>query len=96
MASPGLASVSASEPAGAALPGCCPAAALAGRGVGVATRTGAPGANDVAGVARVALAEDDLARLELARHRQLGDPLQIVCIERGEHRHAREQLDHFR
>ena len=53
-------------------------------------------AHDVAGVAGVALAEHHLARLEPARHRQLGDPLEIALHERGEHGHAPEQLHHLR
>ena len=62
----------------------------------LAHRAGATGANDVAGVARVALAEYDLARLERARDGEVGDPLEVFALERREHRHAREQLDHVR
>jgi hypothetical protein len=62
----------------------------------LACRTGATGADDVAGVARVALAEHNLARLKRARNREIGDPLQVLVFERGEHRHAREQLHHVR
>jgi hypothetical protein len=51
-------------------------------------------ADDVAGVAGVALAEDDLTGLEAARHRHLGDSLQVADRERGEHGHPAEQLDH--
>ena len=50
----------------------------------------------VAGVARVALAEHHLARLEAARHRQFGYPLEIALHEGGEHRHSPEQLHHVR
>ena len=53
-------------------------------------------AHDVAGVARVALAEDHLAGLEAARHGELGDPLEVALLERREHGHAPEQLDHLR
>ena len=62
----------------------------------LACRTGATGADDVAGVARVALAEHNLARLKRARNSQVGNPLQVLDLERGEHRHAREQLHHIR
>ena len=55
-----------------------------------------PVAHDVAGVAGVALAEHDLARLEVARHRHLGDPLEVAPLERREHGHAPEQLDDVR
>ena len=48
--------------------------------------------HDVAGVARVALAEHDLAGLEAPRHRQLGDPLEVAGHERGENGHPPEQL----
>ena len=54
---------------------------------------GAAAAHDVAGVAGVALAEDDLTGLELAGHGELCDPLQVGGHERREHGHAREQLD---
>ena len=50
-------------------------------------------AHDVAGVARVALAEDGLARLEHARHRDLGDPLEVALLQSLEHGHPPEQLD---
>ena len=53
-------------------------------------------ANHVAGVAGVALAEHDLARLEAARHRQLGYPLEVAHHEGGEHGHPPEQLHHLR
>jgi hypothetical protein len=56
----------------------------------------ATGANDVTGVARVALAKYDLARLERARDGEVGDPLEVLALERREHRHTREQLDHIR
>ena len=49
-------------------------------------------AHDVAGVAGVAFAEHHLARLELARHRDLGDPLEVAALERRERGHPREQL----
>ena len=55
-----------------------------------------PVAHDVAGVAGVALAEHDLPRLELARHRHLGDPLEVAALERRERGHPREQLDDLR
>ncbi len=54
---------------------------------------GAAGAHDVAGVAGVALAKDDLAGLELAGHGELGDALQVGGVQRGEHGHACEQFD---
>ena len=49
----------------------------------LARRAGATGADDVTGVARVALAEHNLARLKRARNREIGDPLQVPCIERN-------------
>ena len=54
---------------------------------------GPPGAHDVARVAAVPLAEHDLAGIELPRHRQVGDPLQVVEDERRGHGHPRQQLD---
>ena len=48
-----------------------------------------PLADDVAGVAVVALAEHQLPGLERARHGQLGDPLEVAVLERLEDRHAR-------
>ena len=54
-----------------------------------------PVAHDVAGVAGVALAEHHLPGLEAARHRHLGDPLEIAALERREDGHAPEQLDHL-
>jgi hypothetical protein len=62
----------------------------------LARRADATGADDVTGVARVALAEHNLARLKRARNREIGDPLQVFALERREHRHAREQLHHIR
>ena len=53
-------------------------------------------ADDVAGVAGVALAEHDLLRRELARHRHLGDPLEVAALERRERRDPSEQLDNVR
>src|SRR6185312_14401139 len=49
--------------------------------------------DDVAGVALVALAEDDLARLPGARHRHLRDVRELLGTERLERRDAREQRD---
>jgi len=62
----------------------------------VAYRAGASGADDVAGVAGVALAEHHLARLERAGNGEVGDPLEVLVLERREDRHAGEQLDHVR
>jgi hypothetical protein len=52
-------------------------------------------ADDVAGVARVALAEHDLPRLELARNRKFCDLLEVALHERREHGHAPEQIDNL-
>ncbi len=60
-----------------------------------AHRARVPLAHDVAGVARVALAEHRLPRLELARHRDLGDALQIGGLERRERGDATQQLDYL-
>src|SRR5205085_1516547 len=51
------------------------------------------GAHDVAGVALVALAEDDLPRLVPARHGDLGDARKLLGPERLERRDAGEQRD---
>ena len=51
------------------------------------------GANDVARVAGVALAEDDVARLEAPRHGQLGDSRELARAEGLEDRDAREEGD---
>ncbi len=45
-------------------------------------------ADDVAGVAGVALAEHRLPRLEVARHGDLRDPLEVGWLERRERGHA--------
>jgi hypothetical protein len=50
-------------------------------------------ADDVAGVALVALAEDDLLRVEAPRHRDLRDPAQVLGPERLEHGHGAQQRD---
>ena len=47
----------------------------------------------VAGVARVAFAEDDLARTEATAPGHLGDLRKILLRERGEERDPTEQLD---
>jgi len=49
-------------------------------------------AHDVARVARVALAEDDLAGAETARDGDVLDAQQVLVAERLEHRDARQQL----
>jgi hypothetical protein len=49
-------------------------------------------ADDVARVARVALAEDDLARVEAARHADGCDAGELAGAERREGRHPREQI----
>ena len=48
-------------------------------------------ADDVAGVGVVALAEDDLVRLEAPRHGDPGDPLEVVRGERLEDGDARQE-----
>ena len=50
-------------------------------------------AHDVTGVAVVALAEHELPRVELARHRHLRDPLEVARLERFEGGHPPQQLD---
>jgi hypothetical protein len=50
-------------------------------------------ANDVAGVARVALAKHRLPRLERSRHSHFCDSLQVGPLQRREHGHSPEQLD---
>ena len=62
----------------------------------LADRASMAGANDVAGVARVALAEHHLPRLERTRNGEVGDPLEVLGLKRGEHRHACQQLHHLR
>ena len=64
---------------------------LAAVGV-LAHRAGVAGADDVARVGLVALAEDDLARAEPARVGDLGDEREVLGRERREHRDAAEQL----
>ena len=54
-----------------------------------------PPGHDVAGVARVALAENGLAGLEVTRHCQLSDALEVALLEGGEDGHTCEQLDHL-
>jgi hypothetical protein len=49
------------------------------------------GSHDVAGVALVALAEDDLAALEAPGDRDLRDANQVVLGKRREHRNAAEE-----
>ena len=61
-----------------------------------ADRAGLAEPDDVTGVARVALAENNLAGLEGARDRDLGDALKVVHLERGEDGHTPEQLDNLR
>jgi hypothetical protein len=56
-------------------------------------RACAPIANDVARVARVTLAKHDLTGLELARHGELRDPLEIALDQSREHRNVSEKLD---
>jgi hypothetical protein len=55
---------------------------------------GVPLSHDIARVAGIALAEDDLAWLEVPWERHLGDPLEVGGLERGERWHPSEQLDH--
>src|SRR5256885_6090379 len=50
-------------------------------------------AHDVARAAGVTLPEDDLPRLEAARHGELGDARQLARAERLEDRDAREEGD---
>jgi hypothetical protein len=52
-------------------------------------------AHDIASVAGVALAKHDLAGLELARHGELRDPLEVVCDQGREHRNVSEKLHHL-
>ncbi len=61
-----------------------------------AHRARLPLAHDVAGVALIALAEDRLAGLEAPGDGHLRDPLEVAGLERREHRHPPEQLDHVR
>src|SRR5439155_7208614 len=53
---------------------------------------GGASADDVARVAGVALTEDDLPRLEGARHRDGGHAVELARPERLEHGHARKQV----
>ena len=62
----------------------------------LADRTGAAGVQDVARIACIPLAEDELAGCEQSGHGQLGDLLQVALLQRSEHRHAGKQLDYLR
>src|SRR5262249_37181344 len=59
----------------------------------LADRAHMPRAHAVAGVALIALAEHDLAGIELPRHRDLSHTRELLLGERREHRHPFEQGD---
>jgi hypothetical protein len=59
----------------------------------LAQGAGVAAGDDVARVALVALAEDDLVRREVARHRHLRDLREVLAAQSLEDRDPAEQLD---